>query len=78
VIQLHDPKEADPEFLGDAEFVDVETGTARKVTITERNLKTYKNCLPIIRPLYETTAVPILVAARSLRRPFHSMNLFCE
>jgi len=42
VIQLHDPKEADPALLGDAEFVDVETGTARKVTVTERNLKTYK------------------------------------
>ena len=42
VIQLHDPKEADPELLGDAELVDIETGTARKVTISERSLKTYK------------------------------------
>jgi len=42
VIQLHDPKEADPALLGDAEFVDVETGEIRKVTVSERNLQTYK------------------------------------
>lgn len=42
VIQLHDPREADPSFLGDAELVDVETNSIRKVTVTERNLKTYK------------------------------------
>ncbi len=42
VIQLHDPKEADPALLGDAEFVDVETGETRKVTVSERNLQTYK------------------------------------
>ena len=42
VIQLHDPKEADPSLLGDAELVDVETEVARKVTVTERNLKMYR------------------------------------
>jgi len=42
VIQLHDPKEADPSLLGDAELVDVETEVVRKVTITERNLKMYR------------------------------------
>ena len=39
VIQLHDPKEADPALLGDAELVDMETDSSRKVTVTERNLK---------------------------------------
>lgn len=42
VIQLHDPQEADPDVLGDAELVDVETGTSRMVTVSERNLKAYK------------------------------------
>jgi uncharacterized protein (DUF58 family) len=42
VIQLHDPKEADPALLGDAELMDVETESIRKVTVTERNLRTYK------------------------------------
>lgn len=42
VIQLHDPKEADPELLGDAEFVDIESGSVRMVTVTERSLRMYK------------------------------------
>ena len=42
VIQLHDPREADPALLGDAELVDIESESLRKVTITERNLKKYK------------------------------------
>ena len=42
VIQLHDPKEADPALLGDAELVDIETESIRKVTVTERNMRTYK------------------------------------
>lgn len=42
VIQLHAPNEADPALLGDAELVDVETDVARKVTVTERQLKQYK------------------------------------
>lgn len=42
VIQLHDPREADPALLGDAELVDIESESVRKVTITERNLKKYK------------------------------------
>ncbi len=42
VLQLHDPAEADPELLGDVEFKDVETGSLRKVTVTEKNVRTYK------------------------------------
>lgn len=42
VIQLHDPKEADPALLGDVEFVDMETEDSRKVTVTEKNLKNYR------------------------------------
>lgn len=42
ILQLHDPKEADPALLGDAELVDVETQSQRKVTVTEKNLRTYK------------------------------------
>ena len=42
VVQLHDPREARPEMLGDVELVDVENATARKVTVTERALQTYR------------------------------------
>ena len=42
MIQLHDPREARPEFLGDVELYDVENASARKVTVTERNLRTYR------------------------------------
>lgn len=42
VIQLHDPKEADPALLGDAELVDIESESVRKVTVTERSLKMYR------------------------------------
>jgi len=42
VLQLHDRKEADPARLGDVELMDIETDSLRKVTVTEKNLKTYK------------------------------------
>ena len=42
VIQIHDPSEANPPLLGDVELVDVETESARKVTVTEKNLRTYR------------------------------------
>lgn len=42
VIQIHDPKEANPTFLGDLELYDIETDTLRKVTVTEKNLRQYK------------------------------------
>jgi hypothetical protein len=42
VLQLHDPKEADPNLLGDVELVDIESESVRLVTVTEKNVKTYK------------------------------------
>jgi uncharacterized protein (DUF58 family) len=42
VIQLFDPAEADPSILGDYELVDVERHSRRKVTITERSLRRYR------------------------------------
>src|SRR4029079_17771355 len=42
VVQLHDPREARPEMLGDVELVDVENGGSRKVTVTEEALRTYR------------------------------------
>lgn len=42
VIQLHDRKEAHPDFLGDVELYDVENASTRKVTVTESNLRTYR------------------------------------
>lgn len=42
VVQLFDPKEADPGLLGDVEFRDMETDSLRKVTVTEKNIRRYK------------------------------------
>jgi uncharacterized protein (DUF58 family) len=43
VIQVHDKSEAEPrDMLGDLELFDVETESARKVTVTERNLRQYR------------------------------------
>ncbi len=42
VVQVHDPRDAEPDALGDSELVDVETGTSRQVTVTERHLAQYR------------------------------------
>jgi uncharacterized protein (DUF58 family) len=42
LVQIHDRVEADPRLLGDLELLDVETSAGQKVTITERNLRQYK------------------------------------
>jgi uncharacterized protein (DUF58 family) len=42
VIQLHDPAEANPRLLGDAELIDMETDTVRMVTITEKMARRYQ------------------------------------
>ena len=42
LIQLHDPTEAEPSFLGDVELYDVENHSSRKVTVTENNLRMYR------------------------------------
>jgi uncharacterized protein (DUF58 family) len=42
VVQICDPREANPAIKGDVELLDVETATIRKVTITERNLRQYR------------------------------------
>jgi len=43
VIQLYDRREAEPDLLGDAELEDVETRFVKKITITEKHLKQYRN-----------------------------------
>ena len=42
VVQLYDRREADPNLLGDVELEDIETESLRKITITEKNLRQYK------------------------------------
>ncbi|MBY0398289.1 MAG: DUF58 domain-containing protein, partial [Thermoleophilia bacterium] len=42
VIQVFDPAEADPKLLGDLEMQDVEDGSLRKVTVTEKSLREYR------------------------------------
>ena len=42
LIQVFDPREADPDLWGDLELVDCETDLAMKVTVSERSLRQYK------------------------------------
>ena len=42
VIQVHTAEEANPTFLGDIELDEVETGQRRKITVTERKQKQYR------------------------------------
>jgi uncharacterized protein (DUF58 family) len=43
VVQMYDRYEKEPpDMLGDVEMWDVESGDARKVTVTERNLRQYR------------------------------------
>jgi uncharacterized protein (DUF58 family) len=43
IIQVYDRREADPaNMLGDLELYDIESETARKVTVTEKNLRQYR------------------------------------
>jgi uncharacterized protein (DUF58 family) len=42
VIQIHTPHEASPPFLGDVQLIDCESGVEKKVTVTERKLRQYK------------------------------------
>ena len=42
VIQIHTRLEAEPKLLGDVQLVDCETGVEKKVTVTERKLRQYK------------------------------------
>jgi uncharacterized protein (DUF58 family) len=42
IVQVFDRREAEPDLLADLELYDVETGSVRKVTITEKNLRQYR------------------------------------
>jgi uncharacterized protein (DUF58 family) len=43
VVQVYDKYEKEPaDLLGDVEMWDVESGTSRKVTVTEKNLRQYR------------------------------------
>ncbi len=42
IVQIYEKSEAEPNLLGDIELFDVETGTMEKVTVTERNLRQYR------------------------------------
>jgi uncharacterized protein (DUF58 family) len=42
IVQLYDRREAEPDLLGDLELFDVETEAVRKVTVTEKNLRQYR------------------------------------
>lgn len=42
VIQIHTQEEANPTWLGDIELEEVENGARRKITVTERKLRQYR------------------------------------
>jgi len=43
LVQIHGPDEADPQLLGDVELIDAETGEVRQLTITEQQIRSYRN-----------------------------------
>ena len=45
LIQIHDSSETSPRLLGDLQLVDIETGFARDVTISESVLRRYKQII---------------------------------
>ena len=42
LVQVQDPREIDPQFVGDVEIFDVETGAVRQVTVTQRMVARYR------------------------------------
>lgn len=42
IVQVYDPREANPDLLGDVELFDIETESTQKVTISERSLRQYR------------------------------------
>jgi uncharacterized protein (DUF58 family) len=42
IVQIYDRREAEPTVLGDMELYDLETGAGRKVTVTERSVRRYR------------------------------------
>ena len=42
VVQVHDLAEANPELLGDLELLDMESGNLKKITITEKNQRQFR------------------------------------
>ncbi len=42
LVQVYDPRERDPDLLGDVELVDVETGRHKNVTVSQRSLRQYR------------------------------------
>ena len=78
VVQVYDRREAEPELQGDLELFDVETGTIQKVTVTERNLRQYRQIFADVpRVGRDATATPTASAARSSthRVPFDELLL---
>ena len=64
VVQIYDRREAEPELKGDLELFDVETGTIRKVTVTERNLRQYRRIFADSWSRSRAIATPTGSAAR--------------
>ena len=77
VVQIYDRAEADPGLKGDVELLDVETGALEKVTVTEKNLRQYREIfeafLESVR-LYCTT-YGISVNRSSTEVPFDELIL---
>ena len=49
LVQIHETREIEPGLLGDLELVDVETGTGRRVTVTQRAAGRYKTLVAEFR-----------------------------
>jgi uncharacterized protein (DUF58 family) len=67
VVQVFDPREAEPALLGDVELIDVESGASQTATVTERTLRRYRELFSgfceAVRGHCRKRAVPLLTAA---------------
>ncbi|HEX5272976.1 MAG TPA: DUF58 domain-containing protein [Gemmataceae bacterium] len=77
VIQVHDPREADPALRGDLELRDVETDALRTVTVNEASLRHYRRLFADfqrrLRDYCRAHALPCTVASTAV--PFDQLLL---
>jgi len=70
LLRVYDLDEAAPRMLGDVELLDVETGQARQVTVTEADLdrycRLYEEFCRRLRRFCASRAIPYVQAAASL------------
>ena len=74
IVQIYDRREAEPDLLGDMELYDVESESVRKVTVTEKSLRQYRQISRTFRSRSSAIAAITASAARGRRRRSRSTS----